>query len=53
MWKSHDDSIAQRTAIDQARHEKGAGTGPHHTSGKRRDPPAEDPNAEKAKNQGS
>ncbi|MCJ1425562.1 hypothetical protein MMC29_003462, partial [Sticta canariensis] len=53
VWKSHDDSIAQRTAIDQARHEKGVGTGPHHASGKRRDPPAEDPNAEKAKNQGS
>jgi translation initiation factor 4E len=22
VWKSHDDSIAQRSAIDQARHEK-------------------------------
>lgn len=22
VWRSHDDSIAQRTAIDQARHEK-------------------------------
>ena len=22
IWKSHDDSIAQRSAIDQARHEK-------------------------------
>jgi translation initiation factor 4E len=22
IWRSHDDSIAQRTAIDQARHEK-------------------------------
>lgn len=53
VWKSHDDSIAQRSAIDQARHEKGAGTGPHHTSGKRRDPPAEDPNPEQAKNHGS
>jgi len=31
-WKSHDDSIAQRSAIDQARHEK---TG-HHGTEKRR-----------------
>ncbi|RJE17610.1 Translation initiation factor, partial [Aspergillus sclerotialis] len=28
IWKSHDDSIAQRTAIDQARQEKAA----HHQS---------------------
>ncbi len=43
VWKSHDDSIAQRSAIDQARQEKGVGTGLHHGSGKRRDPPlAED-----------
>lgn len=29
-WKSHDDSIAQRSAIDQARHEKSqtSGTNP-------------------------
>lgn len=28
IWKSHDDSIAQRSAIDQARHEKAVtGTG--------------------------
>jgi translation initiation factor 4E len=33
-WKSHDDSIAQRSAIDQARHEK---TG-HHGAEKRRVP---------------
>lgn len=24
IWKSHDDSIAQRSAIDQARQEKGS-----------------------------
>ncbi|KAJ5379503.1 Eukaryotic translation initiation factor [Penicillium cosmopolitanum] len=27
FWKSHDDSIAQRSAIDQARHEKSTATG--------------------------
>jgi translation initiation factor 4E len=27
VWKSHDDSIAQRSAIDQARHEKSTTTG--------------------------
>lgn len=37
VWKSHDDSIAQRSAIDQARHEKGTGSGPHHGQGKRRE----------------
>lgn len=25
VWRSHDDSITQRTAIDQARHEKNQG----------------------------
>lgn len=31
VWKSHDDSIAQRSAIDQARQEKAAAnTGHHH-----------------------
>jgi len=25
VWKSHDDSIAQRSAIDQARQDKGTG----------------------------
>ncbi|MCJ1456245.1 hypothetical protein MMC28_006605 [Mycoblastus sanguinarius] len=37
VWKSHDDSIAQRSALDQARHEKGASSGPHHGQGKRRE----------------
>lgn len=33
-WKSHDDSIAQRTAIDHARQEKAAaGGGGHHGQG--------------------
>lgn len=30
VWKSHDDSIAQRSAIDQARQEKAAGNPSHH-----------------------
>ncbi|KAL1970792.1 hypothetical protein VTN77DRAFT_2626 [Rasamsonia byssochlamydoides] len=30
VWKSHDDSIAQRSAIDQARQEKAAGNQGHH-----------------------
>ena len=32
VWKSHDDSIAQRSAIDQARQEKAG----HHSTEKRR-----------------
>ncbi|KAI9843801.1 MAG: hypothetical protein M1838_002448 [Thelocarpon superellum] len=34
VWRSHDESIAQRSAIDQARQEKSAGGG-HHSSEKR------------------
>ena len=49
VWKSHDDSIAQRSAIDQARHEKGAGSGPHHGQGKRRETINEDSTAEKSR----
>ncbi|OXV08690.1 hypothetical protein Egran_03543 [Elaphomyces granulatus] len=30
VWKSHDDSIAQRSAIDQARQDKAAGNASHH-----------------------
>ncbi|KAI5289939.1 hypothetical protein KEM54_002840 [Ascosphaera aggregata] len=30
QWKSHDDSIAQRAAVDQARHEKAQGSSHHH-----------------------
>ncbi|KAL1854108.1 hypothetical protein Plec18167_000025 [Paecilomyces lecythidis] len=30
VWKSHDDSIAQRSAIDQARQEKAAANAGHH-----------------------
>ncbi|KAI9369501.1 translation initiation factor eIF 4e-like domain-containing protein [Aspergillus egyptiacus] len=30
VWKSHDDSIAQRSAIDQARQEKAAANNHHH-----------------------
>lgn len=41
LWKSHDYSIAQRTAIDQARHEKA--TANHHPgSDRRRGPPQDD-----------
>lgn len=47
VWKSHDDSIAQRSAIDQARYEKGGGNGPHHTQSKRRDTVNEDSASEK------
>ncbi|KAL8936749.1 MAG: hypothetical protein Q9216_004768 [Gyalolechia sp. 2 TL-2023] len=49
VWKSHDDSIAQRSAIDQARQEKGAGGANHHGTGKRRQTMSEDPASEKAK----
>lgn len=48
VWKSHDDSIAQRSAIDQARHEKGTGSGPHHGQGKRRETIVEGPTPEKS-----
>ena len=48
VWKSHDDSIAQRSAIEQARQEKGSGAGVHGPS-KRRDTINEDPNAERPK----
>ncbi|KAE8553260.1 hypothetical protein EYB25_004642 [Talaromyces marneffei] len=33
VWKSHDDSIAQRSAIDQARQEKAAANPGHHHHG--------------------
>ncbi|KAK4695150.1 translation initiation factor 4E, partial [Lecanoromycetidae sp. Uapishka_2] len=49
VWKSHDDSIAQRSAIDQARHEKGGGNGSHHTQSKRRETINEDSAPEKAR----
>ncbi|KAL8710090.1 MAG: hypothetical protein Q9225_007356 [Loekoesia sp. 1 TL-2023] len=49
VWKSHDDSIAQRSAIDQARQEKGAGGANHHGAGKRRQTTSEDPATEKGK----
>ncbi|KAL9126486.1 MAG: hypothetical protein Q9217_004468 [Psora testacea] len=49
VWKSHDDSIAQRSAIDQARHEKGGGNGQHHGHNRRRDTINEDSATEKIK----
>lgn len=48
VWKSHDDSIAQRSAIEQARQEKGAGAGTHGPN-KRRDTIHEEQNAERPK----
>ncbi len=47
-WKSHDDSIAQRSAIEQARQEKGTGAGTHGPN-KRRDTLNEEQNAERPK----
>ncbi|KAL8729780.1 MAG: hypothetical protein Q9166_004503 [cf. Caloplaca sp. 2 TL-2023] len=49
VWKSHDDSIAQRSAIDQARQEKGAAGGNHHSTVKRRETVSEDTASDKAK----
>lgn len=46
VWKSHDDSIAQRSAIDQARHEKG---GPGNAQKQRRETINEDPALEKSR----
>ncbi|KAJ5908548.1 Eukaryotic translation initiation factor [Penicillium taxi] len=43
VWKSHDDSIAQRSAIDQARHEKATSTNPtNHLATERRRAPGHD-----------
>lgn len=50
VWKSHDDSIAQRSAIDQARHEKTGSTGLHSNPGKRREPTVEEVEVEKKEN---
>ncbi|KAK2743526.1 hypothetical protein FQN57_004823 [Myotisia sp. PD_48] len=61
VWKSHDDSIAQRTAIDQARQDK-SGTNTHHHShhhqnqqggDRRRGTALEEYAGEKGKNSGS
>lgn len=49
VWKSHDDSIAQRSAIDEARKDKGVASGAHHGAGKRRETITEDPSSERAK----
>lgn len=46
VFKSHDASIAQRTALDEARKEKAAGNGPYL---KRRDTLTEEPGLEKSK----
>lgn len=47
VWKSHDDSIAQRSAIDQARQEKGTSSGNH--AGKRRDTLVEESTPERSR----
>lgn len=47
VWKSHDDSIAQRSAIEQARQEKSAGGGTHHGPGKRRETITEEHHTDK------
>lgn len=49
VWKSHDDSIAQRSALDQARQDKTVGTGGHHSTDKRRATIHEDSAPEKGK----
>ena len=48
IWKSHDDSIAQRSAIDQARQDKHSSNGQNHAS-KRRDTIHEEASTVKAK----
>ncbi|KAI9740470.1 MAG: hypothetical protein M1834_005050 [Cirrosporium novae-zelandiae] len=53
VWKSHNDSIAQRSAIDQARQEKNSNSN-HHASDKRRGTVHEDvTSSEKGKASGS
>ena len=48
QWKSHDASIAQRSALDQARQDKATGGGSHIT--KRRDTLIEDSTPERSRN---
>jgi translation initiation factor 4E len=48
VWKSHDDSIAQRSALDEARQQKGAGAGGQGPE-KRRQTINEDPERGKGK----
>ena len=49
VWKSHDDSIAQRSAIEQARQEKSGGGGTHHGPSKRRETINEEQHVDKPK----
>ncbi|KAK2763047.1 hypothetical protein FQN54_009680 [Arachnomyces sp. PD_36] len=55
VWKSHDDSIAQRTAIDHARHEKGSTTTDrhHHHGERRRGNTHDEPTGDKGKSTAS
>ncbi len=53
VWKSHDDSIAQRSAIEQARQEKVAGGGNHQNSDKRRSNIADESTPDKNRNSAS
>ena len=48
VWKSHDDSIAQRSALEQVRQEKGTGTGGH-SNRRRGDTLAEESGVEKSR----
>ncbi|KAG5305259.1 eukaryotic translation initiation factor 4E [Histoplasma capsulatum G186AR] len=50
-WKSHDDSIAQRSAIDQARQDKAAANASHHNQGsdRRRGQNQDDTSADKGR----
>ncbi|KAG5291650.1 eukaryotic translation initiation factor 4E [Histoplasma ohiense] len=51
VWKSHDDSIAQRSAIDQARQDKAAANASHHNQGsdRRRGQNQDDTSADKGR----
>ncbi|KAL9626283.1 MAG: hypothetical protein Q9164_007908, partial [Protoblastenia rupestris] len=51
VWKSHDDSIAQRSALDEARQQKGGSTQVQQAHEKRRQTLQEDP--EKGKGRGA
>ncbi|PGH32356.1 translation initiation factor 4E [[Emmonsia] crescens] len=55
VWKSHDDSIAQRSAIDQARQDKAAANAGHHHQGsdRRRGHNQDDTSADKGRSAAS
>jgi len=51
VWKSHDDSIAQRSALDEVRQQKGGTTQVHQGHEKRRQTIQED--SDKGKGRGT